>query len=367
MPHALSELVSDWGGFEQLVAKLNEIGDVTVEHNVVLPGRSGAPRQIDVLIRHKQGLYEHLIVAECKYRNQAIERIHVDALATTIREVGASKGVIFSTRGFQSGAITQASHEHIDLFKVREPTEEEWGLPGRVVEITLQVISISIGSVQNCKAFAFDNFSTPINLNLTFNGVKGDSLNKVTNTDKDETIEGLIEKSARDGALKIILNGRAIPNGSYDLEILYRSAVQVILQPARIIRDGTRLISICEMTIEIGVHVTQTHIVIDRAEQMAFVLAIEDCVSNTVVAATRRKGSDRTELVPLRMETVPVGDEVFQNGSTLRVLVGGLMSFQEFNELTPGTMIVRPGKKIEDIVSEHAASSLGLRAPKPSQ
>ena len=52
----ISDLVTDWGGFEQLVAKLHESGDVTVEHNVSLKGRSGAQRQVDVLIRHKQEL-----------------------------------------------------------------------------------------------------------------------------------------------------------------------------------------------------------------------------------------------------------------------------------------------------------------------
>jgi hypothetical protein len=31
---------------------------------VVLTGRSGAPRQIGVVIWHKQGLYDHLVVAE---------------------------------------------------------------------------------------------------------------------------------------------------------------------------------------------------------------------------------------------------------------------------------------------------------------
>ncbi|GMA60755.1 NERD domain-containing protein [Alicyclobacillus fastidiosus] len=53
----LSELVKDWGGFERLVADLHNTGDVKVEHNVVLKGRSGAPRQIDVLITHTHGLY----------------------------------------------------------------------------------------------------------------------------------------------------------------------------------------------------------------------------------------------------------------------------------------------------------------------
>lgn len=50
---------------------------VTVEHNVSLTGRSGAVRQIDVLIRHKQGLIEQLVVVECKYWNSSVERLHV--------------------------------------------------------------------------------------------------------------------------------------------------------------------------------------------------------------------------------------------------------------------------------------------------
>ena len=104
----ITELVKDWGGFEKLVVALHETGDVSVEHNVTLVGKSGAARQIDVLLRHRQGLYEHLVVVECKYWNRAVKRLHVDALATTLREVGAAKGVIFSTKGFQTGAITQA-------------------------------------------------------------------------------------------------------------------------------------------------------------------------------------------------------------------------------------------------------------------
>lgn len=107
----LAELVKDWGGFEKLVAQLHETGDVKVEHNAVLIGRSGAPRQVDVLIRHKQGLYEHLVIVECKFWNSSVDRSEVDALAQTVREIGASRGVIFSTKGFQSGAITQAKHE----------------------------------------------------------------------------------------------------------------------------------------------------------------------------------------------------------------------------------------------------------------
>lgn len=60
------------GGFEKSIAQLHRTGTVTVEHNAVLIGRWGASRQIDVVVRHKIGLYEHLIVVECKYRKSPI-------------------------------------------------------------------------------------------------------------------------------------------------------------------------------------------------------------------------------------------------------------------------------------------------------
>ena len=101
----LDNIVEDWGGFERLVAKLHETGDVAVERNVILKGRSGAPRQIDVLIRHRQGLYEHLVVVECKYWRQSVKRLHVDALATTVREVGAAKGRLVSASGATNATL----------------------------------------------------------------------------------------------------------------------------------------------------------------------------------------------------------------------------------------------------------------------
>jgi Restriction endonuclease len=166
----IADLVTDWGGFERLVAALHETGEVTVERNVSLKGRSGAPRQIDVLIRHKQGLYEHLIVAECKFWNSAVERQNVDALVNTVSEIGASRGAIFSTKGFQSGAVTQAKHDHIDLYTVRDLSDEEWGLPGRVVDIFLQIVQPGIGNVASYDTYKIGNplNTAPVAFNLEF-------------------------------------------------------------------------------------------------------------------------------------------------------------------------------------------------------
>jgi Nuclease-related domain len=111
----IADLVTDWDGFEKLVATLHETGEVTVEHNVVLPGRSGAPRQIDVLIRHKQGLYEHLVVAECKYWNSPVERLHVDALATTTIMMTTANSSLHGLLSLNNAAGTAGSMRVLEI------------------------------------------------------------------------------------------------------------------------------------------------------------------------------------------------------------------------------------------------------------
>jgi len=51
----------------------------------VLKGRSGASRQIAVLLRHKRGLYERLVIVECKYWSRNVEHSDVDVLMATVR------------------------------------------------------------------------------------------------------------------------------------------------------------------------------------------------------------------------------------------------------------------------------------------
>lgn len=106
----LSEMVKDWGGFERLVADLHNTGAVKVEHNVILTGRSGAHRQIDVLITHTQGFYTEKIIVECKYWNTKIKRLHVDAMVAQLQDLNASKAVFFTVKGCQSGAKTMAAN-----------------------------------------------------------------------------------------------------------------------------------------------------------------------------------------------------------------------------------------------------------------
>ena len=339
---SIEHLVVDWGGFEELVKQLHQTGDVSVERNVTLIGRSGAPRQIDVLLRHRQGLYEHLVIIECKYWNTNVDRGEVDALATAVRDVGASKGVIFSTKGFQSGAITQARHEGIELYKVREPTENEWGPLGRHVNLYLHLISLALGPVTIAEAYpdpANPPTSNVIALTLDPN-TKSDSATTPIEAEsgKDKTLEGFLARLAEKAAKQIYLPRLASFDGSLRGKILTRR--NVTIEQTRDIKvfvsGGCVLVR--RMSFEIGLCIDQSHLAFDRARNFVFALAVENCVKREVFAASRRIGDQQTELYPLNQPNISSEQQgdVVRNNSIISIWLGAMFSFDEYRELQVG-------------------------------
>lgn len=328
---ALDDLVQDWGGFERLIADLHDTGTVTVEHDVVLKGRSGAPRQIDVLVRHREGLYEHLIVVECKYRNSPVERLHVDALATTVREVGASRGVIFSTKGFQSGTVKQAEHDGISLYQIREPTDLEWGLPGRHIDLWLQFLQISIGEPAMPGTMVAG--PPPVDNRLALQLGDGGSTTAISKSCLNEpTLEKLIERLARESA-RVAYQPVRLDFGEGVYDGIYRARFRVNFapeQPVECPRDGA-VILIPRIEFDVGLRVNQSRMQIDRGERYAFVLAVEDCV-NKVVSTASREEDGKTILQPARTEP-PDPEDTLKNGSILQVWLKGYADFAEFVDL----------------------------------
>jgi hypothetical protein len=339
-------LVTDWGGFEKLVAQLHETGDVRVEHNVTLVGRSGAPRQIDVVIRHKTALYEHTILAECKYWNSPVDRLHVDGLAATVRETGASRGVIFSTKGFQSGAITQAKENAIDLFVVRDLTNEEWGLPGRVVDIFLQVAQLSIGNVgSEGAAFLGVPPSEPLRFNFEF-GLEG-PLSSTPTLKRDGITPGpSLEQYMLDAAHQNVQQSIRVTtfNGGADCTVHIKCPTNLLPAPPFVVPLASGRLIIPKLTFEVGVRITQSRITVDRAQRYMFALAVEDCVSGKVTAAARLEGSETTSLSELeKKQPNPSQGPVLMNGSVMRVVMKTLFPFEEMAHLKPGPHIdLRP-------------------------
>ena len=101
----------------QVVDWLREIEDAEFSYEVThlepLAGTSGE-YVFDAVIRLNllKGA-EIIILVECKRHSRPLERKVVLELNSKLREVGAHKGMIFSTSGFQSGAIKYAAKNGI--------------------------------------------------------------------------------------------------------------------------------------------------------------------------------------------------------------------------------------------------------------
>lgn len=130
----------DWADFEVFVKGLYEDeGNVTVDRDVTEVDRYGATRQTDVKIVRRTRLHSFTTLVECKRWKDPVSRDRIDVLASSIEALGATNGAMFTTTGFEEGAIAYAKGKGIELFVVRDLTSEEWGLPGRHVSLHVQL------------------------------------------------------------------------------------------------------------------------------------------------------------------------------------------------------------------------------------
>lgn len=87
---------------------------VTVERDVTEVGKSEARRQVDVKVVQTTRLHALTIIVECKRWKEAVSRDRIDVLAAAVEDLGASKGVMFTTKGFEEGAVCYAKAKNID-------------------------------------------------------------------------------------------------------------------------------------------------------------------------------------------------------------------------------------------------------------
>ncbi len=95
----------------------------TAEHLGVAHGAGGDYR-IDVLVMFSAlGGASFVVLIECKHQARPVEREDVMVLESKLRDVKAQKAILFSTSGFQSGALEFAAAKHIATVAV---VEGEW-------------------------------------------------------------------------------------------------------------------------------------------------------------------------------------------------------------------------------------------------
>jgi hypothetical protein len=97
--------------FQEVVEILHRhmAGDATVEASAMLPSQStGAPGEVDVVIRAKQAGHDVIVSVEAMARSRKADRTWVDSMVGKHADLPTSKLVLVSQRGFTEDARAAA-------------------------------------------------------------------------------------------------------------------------------------------------------------------------------------------------------------------------------------------------------------------
>jgi len=117
---------------EKLVADIHRELDpsAVVRHNVMLPGLSGASRQIDVLIESTMGPFPIKIIVDAKDHARPIDIKGVETFIGMRDDVQANQGSMVCPKGFTRNAKARAERANIALFTVVDTAQHKWQTAG---------------------------------------------------------------------------------------------------------------------------------------------------------------------------------------------------------------------------------------------
>lgn len=91
--------------------------DFSIKHNQKIEANDGT-YQIDVIAEYTALGVRHKVIVECKRKSESIKRGIVAELYAKVQSLGAHKGILISTSGFQSGATLYAKKHGIALWQI---------------------------------------------------------------------------------------------------------------------------------------------------------------------------------------------------------------------------------------------------------
>lgn len=98
-------------------AEKEGLKEFKIEHNKKIETYDST-YQIDVFAEYIALGCNHKVVIECKHQGDSIKRAIVTDLYTKIQSMGAQKGILISTSGFQKGAVRFAGAHGIALWQI---------------------------------------------------------------------------------------------------------------------------------------------------------------------------------------------------------------------------------------------------------
>ena len=318
----------DWGAFEAFVGDLYAgEGDTSVERNVVEVDRHGAKRETDVKITRRARFHTYVTLVECKRWKEPVSRDRIDILGASIDALGANKGAIFTTTGFEEGAVAYAKGKGIDLFVVRDLLPEEWGLPGRHVLLYLHTWAGEFRSISTLNAHAIPLIDEmPPTFNL---GIRLDKeMAKDPNLDLFSVKTGMpgpnligILADAHGMILDGLSKGFGLIDGGKTLTLHVRSACEIDLRGTeyRQLRLPNAAVRLERIKAEFLASVSQVEIKVDRGVDLDFALIVVNYITDQRLLAHRRPSDPG-----ISFSVVDPADadaqKVLQNGSLLKVL-----------------------------------------------
>src|SRR5215216_7546285 len=132
----------DWKGFERLAERIARDlrPDATVTWDDHLRGRiSEATRQIDVSIRWSDSDREYLTIVQAKDWGTPADVKAIDAFASVVKDVEATRGVMVCRSGFSRRAKTYARNLGIGLYNLHDAESRDWRL-----ELTIPLLWIDL-------------------------------------------------------------------------------------------------------------------------------------------------------------------------------------------------------------------------------
>jgi hypothetical protein len=321
VPAFLDRLI-DWQDFERFVRDMYaQDADLVVEHNVTEKGKSGAARQTDVKFTHRVAGMTYTTLVECKKWKQKVTRDRIDVLAASVEDLGASKGVMFTTTGYEPGAEAYARHKGIELFLVRDLLSDEWGAPGRVVSFWMHYYNAAFDKLSS-KAMFLSFLPEPVqpslDLRLTREGVRDDSLTLVS-LDAQQRGPNLLSVliDARTRVLELVSNGITglIGDGQDCAQLAVRVPVEIDLSgsPTRsLLVEGGRL-DLESMSGDLLVTVNQHNFRYDRGQNLNLALAVEHLMTRQRQAVVRLKEDEGVRVYELPDDPNDVADAVTPN------------------------------------------------------
>lgn len=98
-------------------AEAENLKDFTIQHDVVVSSDDGT-YQLDIFATFTAFGDQFNVIAECKRYTNPVNREKVVILADKVKSLGAHKGILISTSGFQSGAHEYAKKHGIALIQI---------------------------------------------------------------------------------------------------------------------------------------------------------------------------------------------------------------------------------------------------------